>query len=197
MMRNTSDSRAVTRHVGHVERRDAKTGLRSNQCSRSIAHPGKQLRIAVASLDPGIRFVLPSSAEPLLKISRVGRWWPNASDQSVPSGRFKTHYANQIPGCLCCFNETRSLCSRHLARAETRPQSLGAEHAISPTCPISGLPHAHGCANQDLPKRERKCGGFSKLPPCICPNLQQRKADHSQLVTRSGRSTMEKQQQAD
>ena len=144
--------------------------------------------------------------------SAVVRWWPNAFDQRVPCGRFKNHHTDQIPGCLCCFCETRSLSStiqpvQKLVR-DLWVRSTDHLESISQTCPTNGLPHAHGTAQTKTSQREKRCGDFSKLPPSIGPNqlrgcltgvaprklFNNGRADHSQLVARSGRSTMQKQQ---
>ena len=120
VMRNTSEWREVT-STCRTWRRDLRRGRpRPNQHSRSVANPGKQFPVAVASLHPGRRFVLPPSAESLL---RFGRWW----HQSVPSGRFKTDHTK----LLLRHTEPQF---RHTTRAETRPRPLHWE-AISPTCP--------------------------------------------------------------
>ena len=113
----TLDSKEITRHVGHVghvERERPAPGKHNPSWGKVACHGGFSQR-----------FVLPPSAESMLEISRVGKWWLNASNQSV-RGKFKTHFAYQIPGCLGCFCETWFLC--HPTRAGTRPRSQGREH---------------------------------------------------------------------
>ena len=154
-MRNTSYSREVTRHV-----------------KRERPAPG-----------PACDLTNAQEASPILSKSCVSRWLHStleeascchpvrnpcsksagfesgglsASNQSVPRGRFKTHFADQVPGwaasarhgCLCSAIQLVQELVRDLRVANT-------DHweAISPTGPRSGLPHAHNTTQTKTSQR--------------------------------------------
>ena len=213
-MRNTSDSREVTRHVGHVERERPAPEPACDLTNAREASPilGKSCvsRWLLSTLEDA------SCCHPVRNpcSKSAGLGWLGASNQSVPRGRFKTHFADQIPGCLGCFCETRCLCSanscRNSAISGWQTRIIGRQ----PNWPNKRAPScAWHCANQDLPKRD-EVWRLLELPLRIGPNplegcvssaatnshhgarklFNRGRADHSQMVTRSGRSAMEKQE---